>query len=266
MSTKLVAVVNVTPDSFSDGGAALRPEDALRRVAAAIEEGASVVDVGAESTRPGAMPLSPEEEWARLSPLLAEAIALAHRRGAAVSVDTRHPRTARQAAALGADWINDVSGFASADMVKAVRASRCSLVVMHALTVPADPAVTMPEKCDPVAEVMAFACTRLAALAEQGIGRERVIFDPGIGFGKTAEQSLTLLRRVEEFRPLGVRLLIGHSRKSFLKRFTDAPPEGRDDATLAVSQVLAGKGVDYLRVHAVAGHARMLRVLQAFHE
>lgn len=264
MSTKLVAVVNVTPDSFSDGGAAYNPKAALAHVVQAIKEGAAVIDIGAESTRPGATSLSREEEWARLSPVLADAVALVHRSGAAVSVDTRHPYTARQAMALGVDWINDVSGFASADMVEAAKASRCSLVVMHALTVPADPAVTLPEECDSMAAVLAFAHKRIAALETEGIGKERIVFDPGIGFGKTAEQSLALLRRIDEFKVLGVRLLVGHSRKSFLKLFTEAPPAQRDGVTLAVSQYLVGKGVDYLRVHDVAGHARMLRILRAF--
>lgn len=248
-----MAIVNVTPDSFSDGGACLRPEDAARAIGRHMADGADVIDIGAESTRPGARPLTPEEEWTRLEPVLA---LLPRFAGAKVefSIDTRHAATAEKALAAGVRWINDVSGFADPAMVAAVRDSDCRLVVMHSLSVPVDKQIVLPAACDPVAEVLAFARRRRDDLQQEGIDRSRIVFDPGIGFGKTAEQSREMLRRIDTFKALEVPLLIGHSRKSFLGSVTD-----RDEATLAVSRDLIRAGVDYLRVHDVAGHRQLLR-------
>jgi dihydropteroate synthase len=242
--TQLVAIVNVTPDSFSDGGRAFAPHDALAAIERFCAEGADVIDIGAESTRPGATAITPEEEWARLAPILAERKRFKIR----FSIDTRRAATAKQALLAGADWINDVAGFADPAMVAAVRDSDCRLVVMHSLSVPADTSIVLPISADPVQEVLAWAQARLEKLQQAGIKRERLIFDPGIGFGKTAEHSRTLLERIGEFKALGVPLLVGHSRKSFLGG------GDRDKATLAVSQQLMAKGIDFLRVHDIAAH------------
>lgn len=260
--TKLVGILNLTPDSFSDGGQ-YADAGAIRAAALRMAEaGAAVIDVGAESTRPGATPLSPEQEWARLEPFFVEALPALRKHPVEISIDTRHPETATRALSHGVDWINDVSGNAHPDMADAVRRASCRLVLMHSLGVPADPAVTLPEEADPVHTLLQWAEREIQVLAARGIGRERIIFDPGIGFGKTMEQSWEIVRRMEEFRPLGLPLLAGHSRKSFLRRVSDNPAEGRDDATLAVSAYLAARGVDYLRVHAVARHAEMQAVQQ----
>lgn len=240
--TRIAAIVNVTPDSFSDGGAAYRADDAVEAVLRLLNEGADIVDIGAESTRPGATPVSPGEEWTRLAPVLAGL------RGVPFGVDTRHAETAKNALRAGAHWINDVSGFSDPAMVAAVRDSACLLVVMHSLTVPADKNVVMGE-ADVVAALLDFARTRLDALEAAGIERMRLVFDPGIGFGKTAAQSWEIIRGIERFRELGVPLLIGHSRKSFLGE------EDRDARTLDVSRQLMRSGVAWLRVHDVAAHA-----------
>lgn len=248
--TQLVAIVNVTPDSFSDGGVAFAPEDAARAIEKFIADGADIIDIGAESTRPGATPLTAAQEWERLSPVLELLPRFADK--VQFSIDTRHAETAKKSLAKGADWINDVSGFCDLSMVAAVKDSECELVVMHSLSVPADKNKVLPASSDPVQEVLAFARKRLDALQGAGIARSRLIFDPGIGFGKTAEQSKELLQRIAEFKTLGVKLFVGHSRKSFLG------VGDRDEATLAISRHLIAQGIDYLRVHDVARHKQLL--------
>ena len=255
--TALIGILNITPDSFSDGGQWLQPEAALAHMQQMLRDGAQMVDVGAESTRPGAEPLSAEEEWARLEPVLSHPDCDISK----VSLDTRHAETARRALELGVAWINDVTGFTDPQMRKAVAGHEGLLVLMHALSIPADPRKVLLESNDPVAEVMAFFRQQLELLQADGIPPARIILDPGIGFGKTAEQSITLLARWQEFRALGCPVLIGHSRKSFMKLLSDEPAPARDGLTRAVSALLTKQGVAYLRVHDVAGHAAMLREL-----
>ena len=255
-ATKLMGIVNITPDSFSDGGQYLAPDAALSAIEKLIDEGADIIDIGAESTRPGAQPLSHEEEWKRLEPVLSK---LSHFSDVQFSLDTRHAQTAQKGLKLGMHWINDVSGFSDAKMVEAVRMSPCKLVVMHSLGIPADKAVVFPDSADVVGELLAFAQARFAALEAAGITRDRLIFDIGIGFGKTAVQSLKLLQDIDRFTSLGVPMLVGHSRKSFLAGLA----ADRDEATLAVSQYLATKKVDYLRVHDVAAHRNMLKIMES---
>lgn len=243
---RLVGILNVTPDSFSDGAEWLDADKAIAHAKRLWADGAAILDIGAESTRPGAMPVSPEEEWRRLEPVLK---ALEDR--ARISIDTRHAETARRALDLGVGWINDVSGLKSQAMINAVKDRDCKLVVMHSLSVPADPAVTLPENGDPLPALIEFATERVQTLQAAGITKERLIFDPGIGFGKTAAQSLAILQRIKELTSLGLPLFIGHSRKSFLKSFAGEDMEKRDLATAAFSLLLAREGVEYLRVHAL---------------
>ena len=222
-----------------------------------------MLDVGAESTRPGATPLSPSEEWQRLSPVLEKLIALARSRNKIISLDTRHAENAAKAIALGIGWINDVSGLDNSAMINAVRESTVKLVIMHSLSIPADPAVTLPPDADAVEEVMAWAEKKLAALAKEKISRERIILDPGIGFGKTKAQSLDLVMRAEELKKTGAKILIGHSRKSFLTLFTDAPADERDDVTLVFSSLLMRRNIDFVRVHNVSRHVTLRKLLTA---
>lgn len=255
--SKIVGIINVTPDSFSDGGACFDADFALEAIAKLIEDGADVIDIGAESTRPGATPVTAAEEWQRLEPVLK----LLPQFGKKVifSVDTRHGETARRALDAGVHWINDVSGFSDPAMIAAVKASDCKLVVMHSLGVPADKKIVMTEP-DVTEALLQWAKARIEMLQANGIKKERIIFDPGIGFGKNAAQSLAILREVKRFKAFDLPILIGHSRKSFLHSSTK---EEGDYKTLAVSQYLAGQGVDYLRVHNVARHKQMLTMLEA---
>ena len=256
-ATKLMGIMNLTPDSFSDG-AKVFGQSALAHFQQLVEAGAEIVDIGAESTRPGATPLSAEEEWSRLAAPLQTIIHHKLRGGVKLSLDTRHATTAARALALGVDIVNDVSGLSELEMQRLLAKSDCDIVVMHALSIPADPAVTLPSDADPVAVILAWKREREMALKASGISPERLIFDPGIGFGKDAAQSLALLGRASELLDEGGRWLIGHSRKSFLKT-AGAPehPAARDAATLLFSRDLMQIPVDILRVHDVAGHRQL---------
>lgn len=258
---KLMGIVNITPDSFSDGGKFDHPSAALSQAEALIAAGAQVIDLGAESTRPGATPLDSDTEWRRLEPVLKAAQKLRER--CLISVDTRHPETARRAIETGIDWINDVSGLENLGLCEMIATAHCDVVVMHSLSVPADRGRVIDSNVDVVGELIRWSEAKLRMLERHGIERSRVILDPGIGFGKTPAQSLELLRSAEKLRASGARLLIGHSRKSFFSMFTGQAFCDRDIETLAASVELARAGVDYLRVHHVEWHARALRVSRA---
>ncbi len=259
----MVGVLNVTPDSFSDGGAWLEHQQALKHVTQMIKYGAGVIDIGAESTRPGAKKIAPEEEWQRLAPVIDNVMPLAGRGDVAISVDTRHAAVAAHALEKGARWINDVSAAEDAEMQAVLRSGDCDVCVMHHVTIPADPFVTLPLSCDVVAEVRRWADETLTRLDDAGIAPERVILDPGIGFGKTARQSLTLIQRAGELMRSGERWLYGHSRKSFMELFTQRPPAERDAETAALSLFLVQQGVHYVRVHDVAMTSHILRAYDA---
>jgi len=241
--TRLMGIVNFTPDSFSDGGKYNAVESALNHIDQLIQDGAHIIDIGAESTRPGAAALSAEEEWERLAPLFA-ALDISQ---SIFSLDTRHPENAKRALDKGFHWINDVSGFQDDAMIEAVKTSNCKLVVMHSLSVPADKNKVLPEDCDVIETLTQWIEKSSGELLASGIGKDRIIFDPGLGFGKTATQSWEIIERINELKNAGFPLLIGHSRKSFLGA-------ERDMNTLAVSKQLMVAGVEYLRVHDVRAH------------
>lgn len=247
--SKLVGILNITPDSFSDGGRYALADAALRRYAELAAEGADIVDLGAESTRPGAAAISAEEEWARLEPVLS---ALDFR--VPVSVDTRHASVAEKALRMGAAILNDQSGLGDPAMGALLAETQHPIVVMHAMTLPVDPTVRWEKHIDPVEAILRWKESVTERAAKHGIAPERLIYDPGIGFGKWPEQSLALINRAPELLKSGGKWLYGHSRKSFLTLLTDASPEGRDRWTCTLSQWLAHCGVDYLRVHDVKGH------------
>lgn len=256
-----MGILNVTPDSFSDGGRFMGWDRVAPHVDAMIQAGAHIIDIGGESTRPGATPLPPEEEWRRVGPILSK---LLDERAAAVlgpliSIDTYHPETARRALALGVDIINDVSGLSSPEMIELAGESGADWVAMHQLSLPADPKLTLPADGDPYDAVEAWLLERIPAWERAGLDLNRIIFDPGIGFGKSAQQSLTLLRRAGEFRKHGLRVLVGHSRKSFLNAAAGDGIDARDLATAEVSKDLCAQGVDILRVHNVPMHVEAFR-------
>jgi 2-amino-4-hydroxy-6-hydroxymethyldihydropteridine diphosphokinase / dihydropteroate synthase len=259
----LVGVVNITPDSFSDGGKYLQVDAALSQIEKLIADGAGVIDVGAESTRPNATPLSHAEEWQRLQPVLSEIRKRYPRRDWKLSVDSYHAETVRQALMFGVDWINDVTGFTDGTMLDAVRDSEVTLVAMHSLGVPADPARVLSDDSPVLQILQQWAHTTLQRLESQGIARERIVLDPGIGFGKTPDQSLSLVRQSAQLieRCMSVTWLYGHSRKSY-QRLLGAETTGeREFVTRAHSLLLSDSGVHYIRVHDVASHAALFRRL-----
>lgn len=257
-----MGVINVTPDSFSDGGRWLK-DDEPTAVQPELLDG-NYIDIGGESTRPGAVDVDPETEWRRVGPVLEHLDQ--HFSGRLlrpkISIDTRSPATAARAIEAGASIVNDVSGLADRAMIEVLADSRCDLVLMHSLSVPADPNNVLPLDCDPLAVLRIWFGERLEILERAGIARERVIIDPGIGFGKTQTQSLEIIGRARELMELDCRLLFGHSRKSYLESMTKVPPSERDPETLAVSAKLASRGVEIMRVHTLDLHRRFWRVYQ----
>lgn len=256
--TQIAGIINLTPDSFSDGGLVQGVDAALARVKQLCAEGADMVDIGAESTRPNAVLLDADEEWTRLEPVLAHAVAVAHDAGKQVSVDTRHAMTVARALDVGVDCINVQSGLEHRDMIAVLRDADCPVVMMHALTMPADPNVTLPANADVVAEVSNALHCMAEDLHLSGVARSRLIADVGIGFGKTPAQSLALLANAGKIQhQLGLPVYVGHSRKSFMKLVSDVEASQRDALTLAYSSMLLQQGVAWLRVHDVAGHVRL---------
>lgn len=256
---RTMGVVNVTPDSFSDGGQFLDPTSAIAQAEKLIAEGADVLDVGAESTRPGAHPVPPEVEWMRLEPVLK---GLSNSK-VPISIDTRHAEVARQAIAAGADWVNDVGGLRDPEMRKAVAETGAAVVVMHMRGEPPtmQAEIGYHDVRDEVYGALADA-TSLAIL--EGIAAEKILIDPGLGFGKTGEQSLELLDHVGEFRSLGFPVLVGASRKSFLGTATGgAPVTDRRDASVAAAVLAAVRGAELVRVHDVQPTVRALAVVAA---
>ena len=262
----LMGILNVTPDSFSDGGRFMEPDSALMHARRLVEEGAGIIDLGAESTRPGGASVDPVIEWARVEPVLHGLRELQEelrspRRGDPfrISLDSRNPSTVQSALGIGVDILNDVTGFRHPEMLEIAQGTDVPLVFMHSLSISVSKGESIPCNRDPVEFLIAWAEERLAEFDRRGIARHRLIFDPGIGFGKTVRQSWHILGHVERFHDLAIPLLIGHSRKSFLEAVTDKPSAERDTETLAVSQGLITKGVEILRVHDVAGHNTLFR-------
>jgi dihydropteroate synthase len=259
MAPTLMGVVNVTPDSFSDGGLYLDPAAAIEHGSELVAQGAAILDVGGESTRPGAEPVGEAEELARVVPVIG-ALAAA---GATVSVDTSKAAVAAAALDAGAAIVNDVTALRADTAMAALCAERgATVVLMHMRGEPR----TMqenPSYGDVVAEVAEFLAARLELAVAAGIERERVWLDPGIGFGKTAEHNLELLRRLPELTELGQPLVVGASRKSFLGGFDGSPAGERLGGTIATAVLAAASGADVLRVHDVAEVAQALTVAGA---
>ncbi|MGH8675660.1 MAG: dihydropteroate synthase [Burkholderiales bacterium] len=253
-----MGVLNVTPDSFSDGGQFLDRDVALARARAMIDAGADIVDIGGESTRPGAAPVSEEEELSRVIPVVE---ALRESR-IPISVDTRRANVMRAALIAGAAMINDVEALESPGALEAVAQSNCAVCLMHKK---GDPATMQrdPRYQDVVAEVKAYLAARIAAAERAGIARERITVDPGFGFGKTRAHNLELLRRLEELAALGVPIVAGLSRKSTLGAITGKPVEDRLAASIAAALLAAQRGANILRVHDVAETRDALAVWQA---
>lgn len=256
----MMGVVNVTPDSFSDGGRYLSAESAVGRVREIVAEGADLVDIGAESTRPGATPIPDETEWARLAPILE---AVGRSLSVPISVDSRHPTVARRALDAGADLVNDVGGLRDPEMRQLLFETAAPVVLMHMRGTPE----SMQRETgygDVVAEVASSLNRSATTAVAEGIAREKILVDPGLGFGKTAEQNLELIRRLPELSALGFPVVIGASRKSFLGALTEgAAPDDRLEASLAAAVLASERGAEIVRAHDVRSTRRALAVADA---
>lgn len=246
-----MGIVNVTPDSFSDGGLFLDPERAAGHAGRLLDEGAAIVDLGGESTRPGSQPVSPEEEIRRVVPVV-EKIRRA-RPGCFISVDTRHSATARAVLEAGADIINDVSGLRDPAMAATVAEFDAGLVIMHMRGTPVD--MQSPENLiydDVIREVCEFLGERVQSALDNHVKRTNILIDPGIGFSKNLEANRQLIGHIDRFRVLGLPLLAGPCRKKFIGQVLEIDdPAERIFGTAGVAAWLAAQGVEVLRVHDV---------------
>ncbi|MCU0773080.1 MAG: dihydropteroate synthase [Ideonella sp.] len=251
-----MAIVNVTPDSFWEGGRGVDPAEALARCRAAVEEGADLLDLGAESTRPGAPPVPADEELRRLLPVLEGALGL----GVPVSVDTRKAPVMTAALAAGADVVNDVQALQDPGALEALAAHpRAGVCLMHMQGTPQSMQVA-PAYRDVVGEVVQFLAERVAAAEQAGVSRDRLVVDPGFGFGKTVDHNLALWRQLERLLPLAQGILVGWSRKSTLGHLTGRPAGDRLPASLAAALASVQRGARIVRVHDVAATVDALRV------
>jgi dihydropteroate synthase len=257
----IMGVVNVTPDSFSDGGQWLDHHRAAVHARTLVEEGADILDIGGESTRPGATPVAQSEELERVLPVL-DALAGVE---VPLSVDTWKPAVMREALAHGASMINDINALQAPGALEAVRESGCAVCLMHKQGDPQTMQLA-PRYDDVLAEVAAFLDGRVRACLEAGIARERLVIDPGFGFGKTRAHNLALFKGLRSLAGSGVPLLVGLSRKSVLGKITGRQVEERLAASVAAALLAVQRGAAILRVHDVAATCDALRVLDAVGE
>jgi dihydropteroate synthase len=260
-SPLIMGVLNLTPDSFSDGGRYLDPSAAAERAQHMLDEGAAIVDIGGESTRPGAQPVSEQEELDRVMPVLERLKGLA----APISVDTRRTRTMREALAAGASMINDVDALTAEGALAAIAGSGAAVCMMHKQGEPAR-MQDAPRYGDVLEEVRGFLADRIAAARAAGIADARIAIDPGFGFGKNLEHNLALLRGLPRLCGLGVAVLAGVSRKSMLERITGRPVGERVAASLAAALLAVQRGARIVRVHDVAATRDALAVWSAVEE
>lgn len=258
----IMGVVNVTPDSFSDGGDNYDPDAAIATAVQMAKDGALIIDVGGESTRPGASPVSPDEEWRRVGPVV-EALS---KKGLCVSIDTRHSQVAEKAIAAGASIVNDVSGFRDPEMVNVACDSDVGLVVMHMQGEPS----TMqddPRYDDVVSEVCEYLGARARELCEAGISRKRICLDPGPGFGKTPKQTVELMRNIHEVRHLGYPVMVAASRKRYVAyayHIDDPDPKARDEASAQEALLACELGASVVRTHNVKKTVEVLSGLRPY--
>jgi dihydropteroate synthase len=256
---RVMGIVNVTPDSFSDGGRHANTVAAIKHAERLVQEGADILDIGGESTRPGSASVPLEEEWCRIEGVLREALSW----GVPLSVDTCKTEVMQRALELGADIINDVKAFMEPGALDVIaRHPSCGVCVMHMRGAPAS-MQDAPQYEDVLEEVRHFLGQRLGALLSAGVAPERVALDPGIGFGKAPEHNLAILRRQRELLTLGRPLLLGWSRKSTLGQLTARPVEERLAASLAAALAAVSQGARVVRVHDVAQTVDALRVWAA---
>lgn len=271
VKTKIVAILNITPDSFSDGGKYNNPNTAIEQLKILLRDGADMIDIGAESTRPGHIPISPQEEWQRLEHILPQVIVEVkrfnqeHHTNITTSIDTRHYETAKKAYEMGVDLINDVDGLIDERTIDLIAQHNIPTILMHNLAVKPVPNILVNEHTNLTLEIIRWARKKITSLQQRGVKRSQLIFDVGIGFGKTQTQAIRILKHINAYRSLGLPLYVGHSKKRFLDEidFGAYQKKGqilnREDKTLIISNYLIEQDVDYIRVHDVASHRQLFQ-------
>lgn len=254
----IMGILNVTPDSFSDGGRFTAKGDVVECAVSMIEDGADILDIGGESSRPFSEPVREEQELDRVIPVIT---AIRRQFSVPISIDTTKASVARQALAAGADIINDISALRfDPEMVTVARDNGCPVIIMHMQGNPKSMQVA-PQYEDVVAETVSFLDERIEWLKSQGVSAQ-IIVDPGIGFGKTVDHNLSLLKHLAELKKLSCPILIGHSRKAFIGKVLDLPVDRRDEATAVLSAYCASQGANILRVHDVRRTAQAVRLIE----
>jgi len=257
---KIMGILNVTPDSFSDGGQFDSVASACSQVEAFLASGVDIIDVGGESTRPFAEPVTEEEELTRVIPAIRS---IRGRYSIPISIDTTKAEVARQALAAGADIINDISALRKdPKMLALVQETSVPIIIMHMQGTPGDMQVK-PHYENVINDIKVFFGERLAWLKENGVDLRRITLDPGIGFGKSLDHNLSILKHLAEFKELGCPLLLGHSRKRFIGDITGLDVENRDLPTAVVSALACSSGVDIIRVHNVTATCHALQMVDA---
>ena len=263
VAPQIVGILNITPDSFSDGGKFDSLDAALTHTKQMIDDGADVIDIGAESTRPGSVRISDEEEWERLENILPEIVKVVKNanRKVKTSIDSYHFDNIKRAYEAGVDVINDVEGLSDSRIVDFIAAKNIETVLMHNEKVDPLPDTVLNEHLNLTHKIIDWAHAKLRYLTKKGVSKSQLIFDVGIGFGKDANQSIRVLKYINNYKIMGMPVYVGHSKKSFLKAI-DFRQYGDDlDAsqkTLIISKYLLHRGVDYLRVHDVKEHSSLL--------
>ena len=257
--TKIVGILNLTPDSFSDGGKFNEYKAALIHLTQMMKDRADVIDIGAESTRPSATKIDAIAEWNRLENILPQIIFeikkfnLENGKNIQTSIDSYHFETIKKSYELGVDVINDVSGLVDERIVEFIAAKNIVTILMHSLPIYTDPELVINHHINVNKEILTWAKNKIVALEKKGVKKSQLIFDPGIGFAKNADQSIRILKNIDFYRELELPIYIGHSKKSFLDKVNCGELD-RGGKTLLVSKYLIAKEMEFIRVHDVAGH------------
>ncbi|HJD57598.1 dihydropteroate synthase [Candidatus Tisiphia endosymbiont of Ptychoptera albimana] len=266
LNPAIVGVVNVTNDSFSDGGQFNNPDKAIEQIQELASDGASIIEIGAQSTRPGAVIHTPEEEYNKLKPVLDGITTLINKGMLKVSIDSFWSSTVKRLLEnYQISWINDVKGDFDNRTLKSIAEKGCKLCFMHSLSIPPNQELILSLEHRPISLIKEWGKQSIERLLNIGFSQENIILDPGIGFGKSSYQNIEILRYVQELRSLDVQIMVGHSRKSYIQAFSTVDAKNRDIETIATSLALKDK-VDFLRVHNVRNHMRFFTTYQNFHQ